>query len=63
MTVMTPEWERVLKEDDLRRRQIIRKRLGFKKVFDTNYAADLTIMEEANEFIEENKIFGKISFI
>ena len=31
MTVMTPEWERVLKEDDLRRRQIIRKRLGFKK--------------------------------
>ncbi len=27
------------------------KRLGFKKVFDTNFAADLTIMEEANELI------------
>lgn len=28
------------------------KNLGFDKVFDTNFAADLTIMEEANEFIE-----------
>ena len=28
------------------------KKLGFDKVFDTNTAADLTIMEEANEFIE-----------
>lgn len=27
------------------------RRLGFSKVFDTNFAADLTIMEEANEFI------------
>lgn len=27
------------------------KRLGFDKVFDTNTGADLTIMEEANEFI------------
>ncbi|MEW6194798.1 MAG: NADH-dependent [FeFe] hydrogenase, group A6 [Bacteroidota bacterium] len=27
------------------------KRLGFKKVFDTNFAADLTIIEEANELI------------
>lgn len=27
------------------------RRLGFKKVFDTNFAADLTIMEEANELI------------
>lgn len=27
------------------------KRLGFKKVFDTNFAADLTIWEEANELI------------
>jgi len=27
------------------------KALGFDKVFDTNFAADLTIMEEANEFI------------
>ena len=28
------------------------KRLGFNKVFDTNTGADITIVEEANEFIE-----------
>ena len=28
------------------------KALGFKKVFDTDFAADLTIMEEATEFID-----------
>ncbi|MGN0301479.1 MAG: [Fe-Fe] hydrogenase large subunit C-terminal domain-containing protein, partial [Anaerotardibacter sp.] len=28
------------------------RRLGFDKVFDTDFAADLTIMEEGNEFIE-----------
>ena len=28
------------------------KRIGFDYVFDTNFAADLTIMEEASEFIE-----------
>ena len=27
------------------------KALGFDYVFDTNFAADLTIMEEANEFV------------
>ncbi|GJQ63581.1 MAG: ferredoxin [Melioribacteraceae bacterium] len=27
------------------------RRLGFKKVFDTNFSADLTIMEEATEFL------------
>lgn len=27
------------------------RRIGFDKVFDTNFSADLTIMEEANEFI------------
>ena len=31
------------------------KRLGFDKVFDTNTGADLTIMEEANEFVERFK--------
>jgi iron-only hydrogenase group A len=33
------------------------RKLGFSKVFDTNFAADLTIVEEANELIEriENK--------
>ena len=33
------------------------KRLGFDKVFDTNTGADLTIMEEASEFIE--RVQGK----
>ena len=28
------------------------RRLGFKAVFDTNFSADLTIMEEASEFVE-----------
>lgn len=28
------------------------KKLGFDRVFDTNTGADLTIMEEANEFVE-----------
>jgi NADH-quinone oxidoreductase subunit G len=28
------------------------RRLGFKAVFDTNFGADLTIMEEGNEFVE-----------
>ncbi|MEG2859838.1 MAG: NADH-dependent [FeFe] hydrogenase, group A6 [Clostridia bacterium] len=28
------------------------KRMGFDKVFDTDFAADLTIMEEANELVE-----------
>ncbi|MDD4290182.1 MAG: [FeFe] hydrogenase, group A, partial [Patescibacteria group bacterium] len=31
------------------------KKVGFKKVFDTNFAADLTIMEEASELIERIK--------
>ncbi|CAG0979511.1 partial NADH-quinone oxidoreductase subunit G, partial [Anaerolineae bacterium] len=34
------------------------KMLGFKKVFDTSFAADLTVMEETNEFLtrkEKNK--------
>lgn len=33
------------------------KRLGFKKVFDTNFAADLTIMEETTELV--NRITNK----
>lgn len=31
------------------------RRIGFDKVFDTNFAADLTIMEEGTEFIERLK--------
>ena len=26
--------------------------MGFNRVFDTDFGADLTIMEEANEFVE-----------
>jgi len=31
------------------------RRLGFQAVFDTNFSADVTIMEEANEFVERFK--------
>ena len=31
------------------------KRVGFDKVFDTSYSADLTVIEEANEFLERKK--------
>ena len=36
------------------------KMLGFDKVFDVNFAADLTIMEEANELIERVKEGGTL---
>ncbi len=39
------------------------KRLGFKKVFDTNYAADLTIMEEATELLSRMKNGGALPMI
>lgn len=39
------------------------RRLGFDKVFDTNFAADLTIMEEANEFIDRVKNKGVLPMI
>ncbi len=39
------------------------RRLGFDKVFDTDFAADLTIMEEANELIERIKNGGKLPLI
>ncbi len=39
------------------------RRLGFKKVFDTNYAADLTIMEEANELLGRIKNGGALPMI
>ena len=39
------------------------KRLGFKKVFDTNYAADLTIMEEATELISRIKNGGALPML
>ncbi len=36
------------------------RRLGFKKVFDTSFAADLTIMEEASELVQRIKTGGKL---
>ena len=39
------------------------KRLGFDKVFDTNTGADITIMEEANEFIQRVQNNGVLPMI
>ena len=39
------------------------KRMGFDKVFDTNFAADLTIVEEANELVERIKNGGTLPMI
>ncbi len=39
------------------------RRIGFDKVFDTNFSADLTIMEEAHEFIERVQNGGVLPMI
>ncbi|MGN0544422.1 MAG: NADH-dependent [FeFe] hydrogenase, group A6 [Acutalibacteraceae bacterium] len=39
------------------------RRLGFDKVFDTNFGADLTIVEEANEFLGRVKNGGVLPMI
>ena len=39
------------------------KRLGFDKVYDTNFGADLTIMEEANELLDRVKGGGVLPMI
>lgn len=39
------------------------RRLGFEKVFDTDFGADLTIVEEANELLERVKNGGKLPMI
>lgn len=39
------------------------RRLGFDKVFDTDFSADLTIMEEANEFLDRFQNGGKLPLI
>ncbi len=39
------------------------RRIGFKGVFDTNFAADLTIMEEATELVERVTNGGKLPMI
>jgi iron-only hydrogenase group A len=39
------------------------RRLGFSKIFDTNFAADLTIIEEGNELINRIKTGGVLPMI
>ena len=39
------------------------RRIGFDKVFDTNFSADLTIMEEAHEFLDRVKNGGVLPLI
>ena len=39
------------------------RRMGFDKVFDTNFSADLTIMEEANEFVERVQHGGVLPMV
>lgn len=39
------------------------RRLGFDRVFDTDFAADLTIMEESNELIQRMTSGGKLPLI
>ena len=39
------------------------RRLGFDKVFDTDFSADLTIMEEANEFLDRVQNGGVLPLI
>ena len=39
------------------------RRLGFDKVFDTNFSADLTIMEEAHEFIDRVQNGGTLPLL
>ncbi len=39
------------------------RRLGFEKVFDTNFGADLTILEEAHEFVERVQNKGVLPMI
>ncbi|RKY58744.1 MAG: ferredoxin [Candidatus Neomarinimicrobiota bacterium] len=39
------------------------RRVGFDRVFDTSFAADLTIMEEASEFVQRLKNNGKLPLL
>jgi NADH-quinone oxidoreductase subunit G len=39
------------------------RRLGFDSVFDTNFAADLTVIEEAHEFVERVKAGGRLPML
>lgn len=39
------------------------RKIGFEKVFDTDFAADLTIMEEATEFVDRFQNGGKLPIL
>jgi len=39
------------------------RRLGFQKVFDTDFAADVTVLEEAKEFIDRMKNGGRLPIL
>ncbi len=54
----------VLKREDATVKRLVAalRRTGIDYVFDTNFTADLTIMEEANEFIERLKNKDKYKF-
>ena len=39
------------------------ERLGFDKVFDTQFTADLTILEEGTEFLQRLQTNGKLPLI
>lgn len=39
------------------------RRLGFRKVFDTNFAADVTIVEEAHEFMDRLENGGRLPIL
>lgn len=39
------------------------RRLGFNKVMDTNFAADITVVEEANEFVHRLQHGGKLPLL
>ena len=53
------EFELTAKQSTTGRMVAALKRMGFDYVFDTNFAADLTIMEEGSEFVERFKHRGK----
>ncbi len=46
-----------------KRMPAVLRELGFDKVFDTKFGADLTIMEEANEFLDRAANGGKLPLI
>lgn len=39
------------------------RRIGFRKIFDTDFAADVTILEEAHEFIDRLKNGGRLPIL